>query len=138
MVTRAEHEIEEVRRAFEKHGFADLLVDAQGKVSPHIGVLRLLAFIARHNLDAELLLLLRKDPTMASTPIEILDKDRERYATMSLEEASAELSRRVYEAAILFERLEGAGKVFGNGHHAAQKLAAFAVDDLKARWLPKS
>lgn len=63
------------------------------------------------------------------------EAEAERYKNMTLEEACAELSSRVYAAAILFERLEGAGKIIGNGHHAAQKIAALAVEDLKSRWV---
>lgn len=34
-------EFEEVRRVFEKYGISELLVSADGSLSPHIGVLRL-------------------------------------------------------------------------------------------------
>jgi phosphotransacetylase len=52
----------------------------------------------------------------------------------TLEEASAEVSKAVYAATAAFERLEGDGLIMGNGHHARQKLAQAAVEDLKARW----
>ena len=55
-------------------------------------------------------------------------------AGLSLEEAKAELENAVYYAALLIERLEHAGKVSGNGHHAAQAIAAFAGEELKSRW----
>ena len=55
--------------------------------------------------------------------------------TMDLESAKAEMSNRTYEAAILFERFECAGKVRGNGHHMAQKVAAFAAALLEERWV---
>ena len=54
---------------------------------------------------------------------------------MDLESARAEICNRVYEAAILFERFENAGKVHGNGHHMAQKVAAFAEAMMAERWI---
>ena len=59
----------------------------------------------------------------------------EQVQTLDLELAKAEMRNRVYEAAILFERLENAGKVRGNGHHMAQKVAAFAVEMVAERWI---
>lgn len=53
---------------------------------------------------------------------------------VTLEEACAELSARVYEATTLLERLEGAGHLLGNGHHARQEIARLAVGALKSRW----
>ncbi len=53
---------------------------------------------------------------------------------MTLADAEAELSNRVYTAATFFERLEGAGKIIGNGHHAAQEIARLAVKELRERW----
>lgn len=53
----------------------------------------------------------------------------------TLQEACDEMSGRIYRAATLFERWEHMGLVGGNGHHAAQKLAQYAVDDLKAWWI---
>jgi hypothetical protein len=53
---------------------------------------------------------------------------------LTLEQAEAELSNRVYAAALFIEELEGAGKVFGNGHHAAQQVAQAAVNNLRHRW----
>ena len=67
------------------------------------------------------------------TPLTINDIQR-----MSREELETALENRVYEAACFIERLEDAGLVLGNGHHAAQKIAAFAVADLKSRWRPMS
>lgn len=46
---------------------------------------------------------------------------------MTLEEACSALSRDVYMATELFERLESAQLVFGNGHHARQRVAGQAV-----------
>lgn len=55
----------------------------------------------------------------------------------TLEQASAELSRAVYEATSLLEQLEAAGLIGGNAHHARQKLASAAVEDLRERWVDK-
>jgi hypothetical protein len=54
---------------------------------------------------------------------------------MTLEQAWSELSRSVYDATRLLERLERAGKVHGNGHHMRQKLATKAVKLLEERWI---
>lgn len=64
-------------------------------------------------------------------------KDMDDLKDVTLEEAKVELGRRVrvYEAAIYFERLEGAGKIHGNGHHMAQNMMADAVKLLEERWL---
>jgi len=53
----ADHEMLEIRRAFEKYGLAELLVAADGTVSTHIGVLRLLMVVSQHD---DLLLELRR------------------------------------------------------------------------------
>jgi hypothetical protein len=53
---------------------------------------------------------------------------------MSLKDAQVEISNKIYEATRLIEELEYAGKVSGNGHHARQKIAKFATDDLAERW----
>ncbi len=59
----AEYEMQEVRRAFEKFGIADLLVSADGSISPHIGVLRLLHYLSDKNyiLDIHLNLIRRNE-----------------------------------------------------------------------------
>ena len=56
---------------------------------------------------------------------------------MTVEEAEAAVINSVYEATQLIERLESRGKVVGNGHHARQKLARYAGDELKARWIKR-
>jgi hypothetical protein len=56
---------------------------------------------------------------------------------MTLEQARAELSNALYEASELFERLEGAGLVSGNGHHLRQAVVAFAVRELDNSWCGK-
>lgn len=52
--SNANLEVEEVRRAFEKFGISDLLVDAHGGVSPHIGVLRLCQYLSDNGLLIDL------------------------------------------------------------------------------------
>lgn len=52
----------------------------------------------------------------------------------TLGEAEADLSNAVYAATELLERLEGAGLLSGNGHHARQSLAEHAVQELRRRW----
>jgi len=51
---------------------------------------------------------------------------------MTLDQASGALSNNVYASTELFERLESAQLVSGNGHHARQRVAAQA-----AEWLRK-
>lgn len=53
---------------------------------------------------------------------------------MTLEDAEAHLSNAVYFATGLVEQLEHRKKVWGNGHHARQKIAQAAVADLRGRW----
>jgi hypothetical protein len=53
---------------------------------------------------------------------------------LSLEEAENLLSKEVYESSALLERLEGAGKVGGNGHHMRQIVVGKAVLLLRSRW----
>ena len=62
----------------------------------------------------------------------------EQLKKLDRETLEAELSNRVYAASLLIERLENAGMVYGNGHHAAQAVAKFAVDDLRKRWIPSA
>lgn len=52
----------------------------------------------------------------------------------TVDEAAAEVERRVYAALDILEDLEEAGRIIGNGHHARQKIAAAAAEDLRARW----
>lgn len=54
---------------------------------------------------------------------------------MTLKEAKTKIANDVYKAALLIEELEHKGLVSGNGHHAAQKIAAFAEADLDKRWI---
>jgi hypothetical protein len=54
--------------------------------------------------------------------------------TMDLAEACSQITNRVYTASLLFEQLEHRGAVSGNGHHAAQQVAAFAEKEMRERW----
>jgi hypothetical protein len=47
----------------------------------------------------------------------------------------AELTNRVYDAAIFLEQLEVAGLISGNGHHKAQRIAQTAVDEMNKAWI---
>ena len=48
-----------------------------------------------------------------------LIKKMEERKKMSLEDAKAEITNRVYFASLFFEKLEDAEKIKGNGHHLA-------------------
>ena len=60
---------------------------------------------------------------------------RTRPVQMTLEDAQHEIQRRVYEATAIIEQLEGAGLLSGNGHHARQKIAEVASEEIKKRWI---
>jgi hypothetical protein len=51
-----------------------------------------------------------------------------------LEKAKVELGYRVYKAASYMETLESQGKICGNGHQMAQKVAKFAEELLEQQW----
>lgn len=53
----------------------------------------------------------------------------------SKETLAAELSNRVYAAAVFLEKTEDAGRIVGNGHHMAQAVAKCAEDKMKEAWL---
>ena len=59
---------------------------------------------------------------------------------MTIEDASAKISKSVYKATRLIEYLEfckasdGGKRIRGNGHHIRQEIAEFAVKLLKERW----
>ena len=46
--------MEEVRRAFEKFGISELLITADGSISPHIGVLRLCRYLSDNDMMIDL------------------------------------------------------------------------------------
>lgn len=58
----------------------------------------------------------------------------EELEKMTADQAAHEISKSVYEASHLFERLEGRRKVRGNGHHIMQKVAKFAEDLMRERF----
>lgn len=64
----------------------------------------------------------------------------EELQSMSLADASAKISNRVYAATGLIEQLEyckskdGGKRIRGNGHHLRQEIAAFAAKLLKENW----
>lgn len=64
------------------------------------------------------------------------EKTTAKYAAMTLADAEAELMNAVYAATAIMERMEHAGKIRGNGHHARQAVAAKAVEELRGRWIP--
>lgn len=53
-MNNAEYEMEEVRRAFEKFGISELLITADGSISPHIGVLRLCRYLSDNDMMIDL------------------------------------------------------------------------------------
>jgi len=53
---------------------------------------------------------------------------------MDLAKAETDLTNNVYEAVKLLEQLQFENKLDGNGHHARQAIAQFAVAELRARW----
>lgn len=59
----------------------------------------------------------------------------EQLRNIDLEEAKVEISNSVYEATSLFEFLENAGKIRGNGHHMQQRIALFAAELMEERWI---
>jgi len=61
--------------------------------------------------------------------------ETEELKTMEMDAIGAELSNRVYAAAIFLEQLEFAGRISGNGHHKAQRVAQKAVDELNRAWI---
>ncbi len=51
-----------------------------------------------------------------------------------LEGAKVLVSKLVYQAAIVFEAMESASLIRGNGHHMAQNISRQAVNLLEERW----
>lgn len=66
---------------------------------------------------------------------EELDRERARLAGLTLDQAETEVVNAIYAAALIFERLEHAGVVRGNGHHMAQEMSAAAEKLLRERWI---
>lgn len=62
---------------------------------------------------------------------------RTRPVQMTLDEACSRISADVYSSTQLFEQLEASGLILGNGHHARQLVAQFAVKEIRERWVKK-
>lgn len=60
---------------------------------------------------------------------------QEEAKNMSLETAGNVLGNNIYEASAIYEIMEHAGRVRGNGHHIRQKLVEMAESLLKERWI---
>lgn len=64
----------------------------------------------------------------------------EELQSMTLEDASVEISNRVYAATGLIEQLEyrkakdGGKRIRGNGHHLRQAISEFAKKLIKENW----
>jgi hypothetical protein len=56
-------------------------------------------------------------------------------AGLTQEQAAALVEQAAYKACHLFERLEAAGKVRGNGHHLMQQIATEAGKLMRERWI---
>jgi len=56
---------------------------------------------------------------------------------MTCAQSKAHIGNIVYEAALFLEKLENAGLCYGNGHHAAQHVAAVAAGEVENRWINK-
>ena len=54
---------------------------------------------------------------------------------LTKDEARQLVATAVYDATKIIERLQSAGKLSGNGHHARQQLAEHAADELASRWI---
>jgi len=62
-------------------------------------------------------------------------KSVEELSLMEKEEIKKYLGNYFYYHALIFERLEGAGLIKGNGHHIAQHFADLAQNELIDRWI---
>ena len=56
---------------------------------------------------------------------------------MSQADIETRVNAMVYRACQVFEVLEGSGRISGNGHHARQAVATYAVEELRKRWKVK-
>lgn len=54
---------------------------------------------------------------------------------MDKETAKSKISNDVYGASFFYEKLEGAGKVRGNGHHIMQELCRYAEELIDKYWI---
>lgn len=64
----------------------------------------------------------------------MIELSLEEIKKMSKTDLEAELSNRVYAAAILLEKMENAGRIVGNGHHKAQTVVARAIEEMRFAW----
>jgi L-arabinose isomerase len=62
------------------------------------------------------------------------DLNQEELAEVEHDKIEAEVGNIIYKAALIFERLENAGVIAGNGHHMAQQCATHATAMLEGRW----
>lgn len=66
---------------------------------------------------------------------ESCQKEPQDFQNVTREGAEDKVRSAIYQAALIFERLEDAGKISGNGHHIAQDISNYAVEFLKKRWI---
>lgn len=63
---------------------------------------------------------------------------RDVYRSMTKDQLETHIQHLMFEAAQIFETLEGLGIIRGNGHHARMSYAESAVADLRDRWIDKT
>ena len=51
------------------------------------------------------------------------------------DEIEAFVGNVIYYTSLIFEKLEDAGRIRGNGHHIAQKISSYAQEQLKEHWI---
>ena len=68
-------------------------------------------------------------------PTQTTHRDVDVYAE-STESLITEVAQRIYLAALTIERIEGAQRFRGNGHHAAQKISHYATTYLQGKVSP--
>jgi len=69
--------------------------------------------------------------------INMKNEDFKLNKNSSLAQWEHELTNQVYLASLLIEKAERLGLCNGNGHHAAQNISQFAVEQLKSHWIPE-
>ena len=66
---------------------------------------------------------------------EVFDElNSQTYEEQKYEAVESEIIKTIYQAALIFEKLEASGLIVGNGHHVAQKMAEAAREELEKRW----
>lgn len=58
----------------------------------------------------------------------------EEWQKLSFQEVEERVTNEIYYASLIFERLEDAGLIRGNGHHIAQAMSEAAKKELEERW----